>query len=159
MPSPTYSLISSQVLTSTQTSVTFSSIPASYRDLAIVMTSPAESQFWMRINGDTGSNYFHVRMRSNLSGGGGGNSGTATETVAEFMQSFNGHGVVTAHILEYSATNKHKTILARGGRASTEVSAQVIRWGNTAAINELTFLNTPGTLVSGARLYLYGISA
>lgn len=154
MPTPTYDLIGSSVLTSTQATVTFSSIPQTYRDLILVLTSPANSQFWMRINGDTGTNYSHVRVRTDASTG---NSGTATETVAEFMQSYNGHGVVTVDIIDYSATDKHKTILARGGSSSTEVSRQSIRWANTSAITELSFINTPGTLISGAAIYLYGV--
>jgi hypothetical protein len=64
MPTPTYTPLATVTLASTASSVTFSSIPATYRDLVVVhnnfgtVNNDANSNF--RFNGDSGSNYSRV---------------------------------------------------------------------------------------------------
>ena len=59
MPTSTYDLIASNVLTSSASNIEFTSIPSTYRDLVIVMTVTADSASFgrMRFNNNSGSNY------------------------------------------------------------------------------------------------------
>lgn len=157
MPTPTYDLIASSVLTGSVSSVSFTSLPSTYRDLVVVMKAGGGTQFWMRINSDSTSNYFHLRMRGD---GSSTNSGIVTEAVAEFMQSFSATALMAiVNLMDYSATDKNKVVLARGGNAAAATSLQAIRWGNTNAITSIEFVSTPGTLVSGTTFYVYGIAS
>ena len=60
MATPTYIALATTTLSSAVGSVTFSSIPAGYRDLVLVaegLTSGATSNVRMQFNSDTGNNY------------------------------------------------------------------------------------------------------
>lgn len=151
MPTPTYDLIASNVLSSSASSVTFSSIPATYRDLIVVVTSTGAGSGTMRFNGDTGSNYSTVAMYGDGSSA-FSMSGTGTDFIFANMSEVS---VSITQIMDYSATDKHKTVLGRYGRASGQVWARATRWANTAAINQITM--THGTFGAGATFYLYGI--
>ena len=60
-------------------------------------------------------------------------------------------------IMDYSATDKHKTLLFRGGGPATGVGASATRWSNTAAITSIKLINTAGTLDTGFTLTLYAV--
>jgi hypothetical protein len=60
-------------------------------------------------------------------------------------------------IMDYSATDKHKTVLIRNGLASTFVNASANRWANTAAITTVSF--QVGTYGAGSTFNLYGVIA
>lgn len=161
MPTPTYDLIASNVLSSTASSVTFSSISGSYRDLVLVIDSAASSGVYinLRFNSDTGANYYWL---------GFGNSGTTPATTRDGgatslrigQYTYPGSGLKTlqiVHIMDYSATDKHKATLSRGNRADLGVDALSGRWENTSAITSVTIFPGAGTLSSGGSFYLYGI--
>ena len=151
MPTPTYDLIASNVLTSDTGTLTFSSIPATYRDLVIVVRMSNASVYSLRFNGDSGLNYHSVAMT--------GFGTTATSSTSspddQISISYNAPGIV--QILDYSATDKHKSVLARADSSATATQARAGRWANTAAINSITFTNMSSN--SGSSFYLYGISA
>jgi hypothetical protein len=66
MPTPTYDLIASNVLGTATSSVSFTSISGSYRDLIIVVNglgNGGEINADLRFNSDSGNNYSFVRMR------------------------------------------------------------------------------------------------
>lgn len=162
MPTPTYDLLDSQVLSTSAASVTFSSIPATYRDLVLVVevSASSASAIVLRINSDTGNNYSNVRM-----GGNGSTTVSSTQTTSFFSASSYGtvgtdKSTVIWRLLDYSATDKHKSALCRFDRASTGVTATASRWANTAAITALE-LNTLGNpdFAIGSTFYLYGISS
>ena len=155
MPTPTYDLIASNVLSSSASSVTFSSIPATYGDLVLVCNEASGNavNLYAEFNGDTGANYSYVFMRgdgsSTFSGSGTGNE--AIISVGSTAQLF------IMQIMDYSATDKHKTYLSRSNRAAGNVAAQAGRWANTAAINSIRIFN--GSIASGTTFYLYGIAS
>jgi hypothetical protein len=63
MATPTYDLIDSVTLSSSATSVTFSSITQDYRDLILVCEASSNNSpagFYGRYNGDTANNYHTV---------------------------------------------------------------------------------------------------
>ena len=156
MPTPTYVPLANITLGSAASSVTFSSIPATYRDLVLVTrTTGTIDEGGLRFNGDTGNNYNRVGML----GLGSGSPIAFTEsgfTSIRFVGSADTQAMV--QIQDYSATDKHKTVLIRLG-SSTVVVAAAGRWANTAAITSLAVVPNSGTLPSGMTLDLYGVIA
>jgi hypothetical protein len=160
MPTPTYTPLATVTLGSDVSSVSFSAIPASYRDLIVVFNGTTQAtggrNFVMRFNGDSGSNYSNVTMFGN---GSTTSSGAAGTTSALNVIVDNNPGVAIAQIMDYSATDKHKTVLGRGNVAAIGVDARASRWANTAAITSITMF--PDTLkwLSGSTFSLYGVIA
>ncbi len=68
MPTPTYVAIAKTVLTSTQTTITFSSIPSTYTDIVLLYTSRDnravnnQNPFSLTINSDTATNYSQTNL-------------------------------------------------------------------------------------------------
>jgi hypothetical protein len=162
MPTPTYTPLATRTLTSTATSVTFSSIPATYRDLILVTDATitqagSTDGYGLRFNGDTGSNYSWVRM---VGASSTPSSGTGTSTYA-----FNGvigdanRRPSIFQIMDYSATDKHKTTLSRSsGSNGNWTMAAVTRWANTAAITSVLIRSDGSYNFSvGSTFSLYGI--
>lgn len=164
MATPTYTLIDSTTLTSSASSVTFSSITQDYRDLVLVVEWAGVSNgvvARVRINNDSGTNYSYV----NAYGTGSGTSsfsatyssirtdiaGLDTSNKAQFKIDF----------MDYSATDKHKTLLLRSNHTSgSRVGMVCQRWANTSAITRLDIYEEFGTnLAAGSTFYLLGIEA
>jgi hypothetical protein len=165
MPQPTYTPLATVTLGSSASSVTFSSIPATYRDLVLVFegSTTGTNDIRFRLNGDTGSNYSAVFMRG--TGGGLAQSGSFTDSVSYLTTSntvSTDRVISTASIMDYSATDKHKTILIRSGYVTTagrQVEAQATRWANTAAITSLAITTSANLLATGTVVSLYGIAS
>ena len=158
MPTPTYTPLATITLGSAASSVTFGSIPNSYKDLVLVAngTQTANGNFALRFNSDSGSNYFRVVMY-----GDGSSTGSFTEssqTALGIAYWETGRSMVTCSIQDYSATDKHKSTLSRSG-AGIYVHAFAGRWANTAAITSVTVLAPGTTIASGTTISLYGIAA
>ena len=159
MATSTYTPIASITLGSSASSVTFSSIPQDYRDLVLVANFADNGSVYVRLNGDTSNNYSFVIMSS---------SGSASEAAKSFAQlgiAFVGSSerqTGIAQFLDYSATDKHKTILGRQGHTS-EVAAATARWANTNAVTSIEvsaqqdFISTAYS--AGSTFTLYGIEA
>jgi hypothetical protein len=154
MPTPTYTPLATVTLGSSAASVTFSSIPATYRDLILVYTgllSVGDENVLLNVNG-TGTTGTRVFM---FGSGSTATSGTATTLTIGFPG-----GALSSTILQifdYSATDKHKTMLFRGNNTNSGVSAQAQRWANTAAITSLAFSPAAGTFNSASTFNLYGV--
>jgi hypothetical protein len=164
MPTPTYTPLATVTLGSATASITFSSIPATYRDLIVTfngsMAGTGNSSVCFRYNSDSGSNYSTVYM---VGTGSSTVSGASTTTLGALVGFYASHATGqrhqgTMHIMDYSATDKHKTALIRDDSPSTETEAQANRWANTAAITSVEiFANFSGLLASGSTINLYGI--
>lgn len=151
----TYAPLATVTLSSSASSVTFSSIPATYRDLVIVcnFAGSTSTQMILRFNGDTGANYSGLFMSATASGVFSGSSGNF------FTNLRTSRNITIMNVIDYSATNKHKTTLIRAGNAEFgEVAGQVSRYANTAAITSVTLITNAGTLTSGSTFALYGIA-
>jgi hypothetical protein len=156
---PTYTPLATITLGSSASSVTFSSIPATYRDLVVVADytgSAAAEVFDIALNSDTAANYTRVVMYAD------------STTAASFSQTSRGVASIYGtnkmtmllNLMDYTATDKHKTILVRTTNAGqSEVAAIASRWANTAAVNTLALSARSGTLSSGSTFSLYGIAA
>ena len=162
MPTPTYTPLATVTLGSTATSVTFSSIPATFRDLVLVgqfipTLDPVTDSFYIKMNGDTGSNYSYVRMTGNgssaasFSASGADNTGNAAGVMTTQQ------GNVIINLFDYSATDKHKTWLSRANFGW--VSAFAGRWANTNAVNSFAISLNGTTFRVGSTFALYGIAS
>jgi hypothetical protein len=63
--------------------------------------------------------------------------------------------------MDYSATDKHKTVISRFGSAARETQATASRWANTAALTSINFFQESGgvTFSTGSTFSLYGVIA
>jgi hypothetical protein len=160
----TYTLIASNTLSAITTDITFSSIPATYTDLVIVVNYKAYNgakYLSMRLNGDTASNYSRTELR------GDGTSATsqrvANEAYAYLTSIYAPTGELGTFIInlnDYSNTTTFKTILTRGNNAGAGgTGVNVNLWRSTAAINTV-FLTALGSGYDiGSTFKLYGIEA
>lgn len=164
MPTPTYDLIASSVLTSSAASVTFSSIPSSYRDLVLVVNCGADSANTtyglLYFNGDTGANYRRVNLWGNGSSTStsGSNSASWIDTFINLDAGSSERALMIAEIMDYSTTNKHKSVLVRTAISSKWSMIVAGRWANTSAINSVQISAFSNSFYpSGSTFYLYGI--
>ena len=158
----TYEPISSQTLASTQTTVTFSSIPQTYTDLVLVIQaqvngSPINTDGY--VNGDQGSNYSFTTLAGNgsaASGFAGTNTAFIRYATAGYTDNTFGHNSIN-HFFNYSNTTTFKTILCRANNAANGTSATTNLWRSTAAITSISIVGNP--FASGSTFVLYGIKA
>lgn len=164
MPSPTYTPLANITLTSTASNVTFNNIPSTYKDLllvALVRTIGSETD--VQFNNDSGNNYTTTTVR----GGADGNYYSAQYT-ANGIKPQNSVGpdetglrdYFKVHIMDYSATNKHKVSLLLSGNANkSHFQAHGVRWANNNAITSVK-CNAPfGNYQAGCTFALYGVTA
>ncbi len=155
----TYEMIATTTLGSTQSSVTFSSIPATYTDLVLVcnVTKTASSNTAFRLNSDTGSNYSSTFMEGNGSSASSNRLTSTTQGSIDYSDTTVNPVPSVTHFMNYSNTTTNKTTLSRSG--SEYVYAYVNLWRNTAAINTILVYAASGNYVAGSIFTLYGIKA
>jgi hypothetical protein len=61
--------------------------------------------------------------------------------------------------MDYSATDKHKTVLIRHNYTNSIVSMAAGRWASTAAVHTVALTKTSLSFASGSVISLYGIEA
>jgi hypothetical protein len=165
MGTPTYIALATITLASTDSEVIFSSIPATYRDLILVIQAKSTTgnpAVVARFNSDTGTNYPYVRMTGN--GSSAASASITTDTFLNLAAAFgintSGNGNIIAQIMDYSATDKHKAVLVRNNDAGLGVEAIGGRWANTNAISTISIFNTSSiSFASGSTFSLYGVRA
>lgn len=150
-------LIESQTITSTVSSVTFSSIPNTFRDLILVINKPSgDFRVSLRFNNDSGTNYVGLSLQN------AGNSVARYNSNQNYIWSplFNSGGnaanLTVFQIMDYSRTDKHKTVLSKSSIPTSVVSMESWRWANLSAINSIY---VEPDLTTGSTLSLYGITA
>jgi len=158
MPTPTYTPLANITLGSAAASVTFGSIPSTYRDLVVVFSGFGTNRGSFRINGDTGGNYAWQRMSSSVTGG-----STGADDAGKLSESASGTTTVpllfNIDFMDYSQTNKHKTIISTAAHAPSGTDAVVNRWANTAAITSIRIFLVSGSWQAGTTAAVYGIVA
>jgi len=169
MTTNTMVALRSTTLATSQTSVTFSSIPQTYTDLVLVAQeyttgTPTAYGITVQFNGDTGSNYSNTLMSGN---GSSAASSRATNKIGAWIgyesYSANWTNIVT-NIQNYSNSTTYKTLITRYSVASNYVAAGTSLWRNTGAISSITVLSTDfgsasTPFVAGSTFTLYGITA
>ena len=164
----TYEPIATTTVSSTTTGVTLSSIPSTYTDLLIVtniITTAADRSVYLRVNGDTGSNYSYTSIYGEGTAAASGRS--TSQTRSKILGEFYGTSTtvpcnIRTSILSYAgSTNKTFLSSASGDKNGTgEVGRFVGLWRSTSAINSIT-IDTGGAndIASGTTITLYGIKA
>ena len=161
MATSTYVPLATITLASTDKEITFSSIPASYRDLIVVCNAKLVSSsgtYWIRLNGDTGTNYSDVVMYGTGSGSGLSNARTS-QTVAFAGAIDTNASMMIAQVMDAGASDKHKTILVRENRPDGWVGARAARWADNTIVSSLTVSNdSVANFQIGATFSLYGVN-
>jgi hypothetical protein len=156
LPTNTYTALGTITLGSSASAVTFSNIPATYRDLVFSIqgtSSGADGQIRPYLNGDTAANYYGLYVL-------GDGSATDTNSNAVSMYPKTTLSSWVMQIMDYSATDKHKTILTRQSTPAQYTLAAAVRWANTAAVQTVAFdFIGAETWSSGTTFNLWGIAA
>lgn len=165
-------LISEQTPSAVGT-LTFSSIPAFYRDLKVVVRGRCDAaatfeELRLQLNGDTGSNYAHedIILNNATSSSSGGDPvtyhliGWLPGATAPANESSAGEVV----IYNYRDTTFQKTMMSQGGVRTASGAANLFAvrstgwWANTAAVTSVTVFLQLGNFVSGTVVSLYGLN-
>jgi hypothetical protein len=170
--SPTsYESIATFNLGSAQSSVTFSSIPSTFKHLqirALAKTNVASgySQIVLNLNGDTASNYNNHQLYGFGASAGAQSAGSQPVLYngyisANFGSTANIFGATIIDILDYTSTNKTKVTRGLSGidmNGSGAVTFGSGLWLGTTAINSITVGNDTGSnFVQYSSFALYGI--
>jgi hypothetical protein len=161
MPTPTYTALATTTLVSAASSVTFGSIPATYRDLILVYNGSltGNAGHTIRFNGDSGANYSVVAMFNNASAAFSSQTGLSPSVV---LQDSSSQVLIVSQIMDYSATDKHKTVLSRTNtkNAGTDyVEALASRYASTSAITSILYFPSADQFAAGSTFSLYGVIA
>jgi hypothetical protein len=158
---PTYVALGTITLASTDSEIVFSSIPATYRDLIVVISGQssrgiATTGFGVRLNGNTGSNYSRVTAYGN---GSATSSDSATGTQIDFPSSGTVRSTNIVQIFDYAQTDKHKTVLITPRNTTHLMGMLAARFADTAAVHTVTIREADGfQFTVGSTVSLYGIA-
>lgn len=157
-----------QLTPSGVSSVTFSSIPSTYKSLHVRFNALASGTAtpFITFNGDTATNYACHSItgyNSSLIVSAGLASSTSIQRAWAYMgMSSTYPNVMTLDVVDYSSTSKNKTIKnfygVSTGAASAEVGIASGVWLSTAAVNSLTISLGAFTYLSGSTISLYGVN-
>jgi len=131
--------------------VTFSGIPNTYRDLIIVFvaTGSGDENLTPIFNGSS-SDFSWVQMTT----GPAGNSGT-NNSIGRIAGSNQTFGMM--EIFDYAQTNKQKTFLVTTNVTGSERRQLAARWAQTTAINSISLAIRTGYIwSSGSTFALFG---
>lgn len=149
--------------------VTFSSIPSTYKHLQIRATARTTSggvdnYASIIFNSDTGANYTYHDLQGN--GSTASASGLASQN-ANYLQRYAGagaaasiFGVSVTDILDYQNTNKYKTIRNLGGDDRNGAGFIYLTsgvWMSTSAVNSITITPEANNWAQYSSFALYGI--
>ena len=168
----TYTLISSNVLSSSAASVTFSSIPATYTDLVLRASVRSDAAATVKeteiiFNADTATNYSFTNLLGLGSNGSASQQfGTLaygwTGKIAADSSTANTFANVEIYIPSYTASQNKQISsnnINENNNSIVEATAAVaVLCRNSAAITSILFYPRASNFVSGSSFYLYGIS-
>lgn len=150
--------------------ITFSSIPSTYKHLQIrIMSRDARSaslnNLQLQLNGDTGTNYTYHSLIADGSSltADSGTGANGTDYIYEPSASATASifGISIFNILDYASTTKNKSIRMIGGfdaNGSGRLNFTSSLWVNTSAVTSLTFRNSGNNnFVEYSSFALYGI--
>ena len=159
-------LISTTTLSAGATSVTFSSIASTYKHLQIRSVAKSTAGFnylQMRFNNDSAANYgIHRLYRA---GSTPVSTSSLSQTDIRLNMAISESGTTYAYspmildILDYTNTNKYKTIRAINGQKDWNIEVDVTSglWLSTAAITSITLFTGTTNMEVGSRFSLYGV--
>jgi hypothetical protein len=164
--------------TGSSTTITFSSIPSTYKHLQIrgILKNTSSGQFddptWITFNADTGSNYSYHSLYgtgtvATALSGVSQNNIVSKGTPSGSSGSNKGFCGTIVDILDYTDTNKYKTLrwlqgFDNNGQGSSNNGEGSINltsgnWRSTSAITSISFIGSSFNWTTDATLTLYGI--
>jgi hypothetical protein len=164
-----YDLLATEILTGSQSSVTFASLgtyAADYQHLQIRMVTRGtgiSGTVLSQFNADTGNNYSVHRLYGD---GSSVNSNAFTSRANLFaganVQSDEAAGAFAASVLDILdpfATTKYTTTRSLGGTKATNNFVTLLsgNWRNTDALTQILIYPNAGSHAAGSRFSLYGI--
>lgn len=172
---PVIRQLASGNLVSSSATISISSIPATYRDLRLVITvrsdfAATNANLYIRANSDTtAANYFSQYVAGTGAAGVAQENNGSTASITNVnvpgatspSNTFAG-GVYTFH--NYASASYVKTVTGiLGHRFTTGASSNVIYtssgiWNSTAALNAITLALSAGSFVAGTSYTLYGLN-
>jgi len=173
-----YDSIQTVTLSSSQSNITFTSIPSTYKHLQIRLIgkdtrsdSSIGNGMYVQFNSDTTSTYsWHYLYGapaggSSLAAGAGANATSMpTYTIATDSYNTNAYmfGAIIIDILDYANTNKYKTIRSLGGISNNGVGGESIflgsgNWRSTTAVSSIKLFSDSFNLKQYTQAALYGI--
>lgn len=167
----TYTLINSNVLSSSAASVTFSSIPATYTDLVVKVSlrtsnSTVNDYVQVQLGGITANNYTDIYVY-NRNGSVGSGSGSSTNgfyyAVAACGANATSNTFASSEIYIPNAfVSAFKQIgsdfaVENNSHSSYAIQATAQLFSNNATVSSITFITSANNFVSGSSFFLYGI--
>lgn len=162
------SIATATVASGTSTSLTFSSIPATFTHLqvrGIARLSGGSGELDFQFNSDTGANYSYHRLYGNGSSAVAEAGVSTTQATVGYYSAatsvFNG---LVVDILDYANTNKYKTVRSLNGM-DTNGGGLILfdssSWRSTSAITSITIFSKDGSrpLDQYSHFALYGIKS
>ena len=162
----TFELIASTTLASAAANIDFTSIPATFTDLCVVLSTRnsgtnlnnsigingSTSNFSLRVLGGDGSSTYSASRSDNLNAFLSTESGNTSNTFAS----------TTFYFPNYAgSSNKSYSVDNVTENNASGAYAQLLAglWSNTAAINRITFYagNGSSNFVTNSTAYLYGV--
>lgn len=143
-------------------SVTFSSIPGTYKHLQIRWIAKATAQdIYLRFNNDTGNNYASLhQLRGDGSAASSASLGQNTFIYGGLVSNTaNIFGGLVTDILDYQG-NKNKTVRTLGGYDTNGAGYVYLRsglWMNTTAVTSIKFEPASGSIDQYSLFSLYGL--
>lgn len=165
----TYTLIASNTLSSAAASVTFSSIPQTYTDLVLRVSTRTDGSadntlLGVRFNNDTNTNYSSILLTGN-------GSTASSSTLGTFANTYLGQTVANTatantfnngelYVPNYTAS-QNKPIsgigIAENNSTTAIIRAVAGLWQVTSAITSITLISGNGNFMTGSSFFLYGI--
>lgn len=166
----TMSLIERQTASTTIAGFTFSSIPATFTDLRILLSvrsnNTGDTKLWFRFNGST-SGYNYGGLVNDGTQIYGTSNGDGTDRFASngyiIPDVNNDSGIfsnIDIYVCNYAqSVNKSLTMDGVEERFGNPAYDEFSRgfWGNTSAINSIYFWPSGGSFIAGSTVSLYGV--
>ena len=169
-----YESIASTSLTSANaSSISFTSIPATYKNLEVrgvlrAGASSTQQTLFIRLNNDSAANYADFLFTAN--GSTTSSTGRATQTEIEYYNfpgnsaTANVYAPTVITINDYANTNKYKAVRCLsgfdtgGGTAGSTIHMAGGYWRSTSAVSQIDiFFQITPTILQYSELALYGV--
>lgn len=165
-PDPAFISIATVASSGSSGTLTFSSIPSTYKHLQIrgIANDINANTLRLRFNSDSGTNYTNHTLEGNGSvvQAAGNASGVITGIfVASLIDTANMFNAMIIDIHDYASTTKNKTVRIFSGKeknasgGSSGVHSGL--WLNTSAVTSISLYIPTNTLTNGTSFALYGI--
>jgi hypothetical protein len=163
-PGKDYDSIATVNVSSPVSSISFTSIPATYRHLQIRMFSNAGSNdIFYQFNGDTATNYTrHYLYGTGASALAGGSSANPSGSLGYTAPTANTNvfGATIFDVLDYTNTSKNTTTRSLGGFDANGSGFSIMYsglWVNTSAVSSIRLYLDSGNFNQYTQAALYGI--